>query len=841
MNCVYWNIKGIGNPSSKLAFKRLCTLHKPSFFFIAEPWMHFHKFPKSLLNSVNMKFFAVNDRGTNDPNLWCFCSSDINPTVLHTSNQHVSFMIKISEQNMVFSAIYASTDYQKRRDLWAALNAEQSNGDLPRCFIGDFNTILGMHEYRGSNTPSRICYEDFQDWTNSHNLIHLPTKGAHFTWANGRRGRSYTEKQLDRSVCNTLFIDAWSSISCNTLIKSESDHYPIMLHLHNNNNVRHASPFKFLRMWSKHDDCVNVVKQERVAKLEYAKALHFEEDFWREKARIKWHTDGDRNTQYFHQLAKVRYATKLISSLRNGDDLITNASDIESHVVNYFKDIFSSPNMCLDNGIIDQVIPNLITDDQNISLTCLPSMQEVHDAVFSMNKDGAPGPDGFGAIFYQTYWDIIANDVYKAVLQFFSNGWILPNYNSNNVVLIPKSHEADAINHFRPIALANFKFKIISKILASRLAMVAPTIISSNQRGFIPGRQISDCICLTSEAINMLNNKNFGGNLAMKIDIRKAFDTLDWDFLLKVLHTFGFSPVFCNWIKVILHSACLSIVINGRPSGYFTCRRGVRQGDPLSPILFCLAEEVLSRSITKLVEDGSLQLIPGTRGNFVPSHILYADDVMIFCRATLANINILKGLFQRYGEASGQIINPSKSTFYVGSISATRTNRIADMLGFSIGTLPFIYLGVPIFKGKPKACHLQPIADRIKAKLAAWKASLLSIAGRVQIVKSIIHGMLIYSFMIYAWPISLLKDVDRWIRNFIWSGNVDQRKLVNVAWDKVCTPTNEGGLGLRSLRHINEAANLKLCWELFTSSNHWVSLLRARVMRSYGIHHFESF
>ncbi|MCI16088.1 RNA-directed DNA polymerase (Reverse transcriptase), partial [Trifolium medium] len=129
-------------------------------------------------------------------------------------------------------------------------------------------------------------------------------------------------------------------------------------------------------------------------------------------------------------------------------------------------------------------------------------MQEVHDAVFSMNKDGAPGPDGFGAVFYQTFWDIIANDVYKAVLQFFSTGWILPNYNSNNVVLIPKSPDADAINHFRPIALANFKFKIISKILASRLARVAPTIISSNQRGFIPGRQISDCICLTSEAIN---------------------------------------------------------------------------------------------------------------------------------------------------------------------------------------------------------------------------------------------------------------------------------------------------------------------------------------------------
>ncbi|GAU25788.1 hypothetical protein TSUD_222460 [Trifolium subterraneum] len=206
--------------------------------------------------------------------------------------------------------------------------------------------------------------------------------------------------------------------------------------------------------------------------------------------------------------------------------------------------------------------------------------------------------------------------------------------------------------------------------------------------------------------------------------------------------------------------------------------------------------------------------------------------------ASQANINVLKGLFQRYGEASGQIINPSKSTFYVGSISAARANRIADMLGFSIGTLPFTYLGVPIFKGKPKVCHLQPIADRIKAKLAAWKASLLSMAGRVQIVKSIIHGMLIYSFMIYAWPISLLKDVDRWIRNFIWIGNIDQRKLVTVAWDKVCAPTNEGGLGLRSLRHINEAANLKLCWDLFTSSSHWASLIRARVMRR-NQHRFE--
>lgn len=112
------------------------------------------------------------------------------------------------------------------------------------------------------------------------------------------------------------------------------------------------------------------------------------------------------------------------------------------------------------------------------------------------------------------------------------------------VVLIPKVPEVDRIEQYRPIALANFKFNIITKVLADRLTRIAPNIVSQNQRGFIKGRQISDCICLTSEAINLIDKRNFGGNLAMTIDIRKAFDTLYWGFLLKVLHAFGFAPNF---------------------------------------------------------------------------------------------------------------------------------------------------------------------------------------------------------------------------------------------------------------------------------------------------------
>ncbi|CAJ2637186.1 unnamed protein product [Trifolium pratense] len=418
----------------------------------------------------------------------------------------------------------------------------------------------------------------------------------------------------------------------------------------------------------------------------------------------------------------------------------------------------------------------------------------------------------------------------------------MPNYNSNTVVLIPKVQNADSIGQYRPIAIANFKFKIISKILADRLALILPNIISKEQRGFIKGRQIKDCVCLTSEAINMLHNKAYGGNLAIKIDIAKAFDTLDWQFLLKVLKTFGFCEKFCNWIQTILHSAKLSISINGKHEGFFSCARGVRQGDPLSPLLFCIAEEVLSRGLSKLVSEDKLKPLNGTRNVSIPSHILYADDVMLFCKGTSSNIEVLSSFFARYAQISGQYINPHKSTIFAGSITHTRLTSIASSLGFCIGTLPFMYLGVPIFKGKPKAVYFQPLVDKVKMKLASWKASLLTYAGRIQLVKSVIHSMLVYSITTYSWPISLIKMLERYMRNFIWSGDLLVRKLVTVSWNKMCSPIDEGGLGIRSLSNLNKASNLKLFWELFNSDNQWANLLRSRVVRKNGFikHHIYS-
>lgn len=217
----------------------------------------------------------------------------------------------------------------------------------------------------------------------------------------------------------------------------------------------------------------------------------------------------------------------------------------------------------------------------------------------------------------------------------------------------------------------------------------------------------------------------------IKRHVRKAFDTLDWSFLLEVLRTFGFCDKFRHWIKTILESARLSFSINGKSADFISCSRGVRQGNPLSPLLFCRVEEMLSRGIQNLVVAGCLQLMSGPRGALVPSHAFFADDLMIFCRG------------------------------HKQSLTHSRVNFLASNLGFNPGNLPFNYLGIPIFTGKPRKNHLLPIVDRIKAKLATWKGKLLSYMGRVQLVKSVLHGILIHSFTVYPLPTNLLNHLEK--------------------------------------------------------------------------------
>jgi hypothetical protein len=259
MKCLYWNIRGLANPSSKLALKNLILESKPDLCFIAEPWMNVNKISHRWLSRLGFKLFAVNNRPNNHPNLWCLCSLSLNPTLLAVDDQHISVSVVMDGKSFGISAVYASTCYLQRRNLWNALTQIHSLHMLPWCYLGDFNTILGSHEYRGNSTPARITMTDFQNWTDSNNLIHLQTHGAFFTWANGRRGRRYTQKRLDRVIYDQTWFDSCNSVNVSTLTKSKSDHFPLLFEF-KNIDIQHSSSFKFWKMWISHPDCAKVIQ-----------------------------------------------------------------------------------------------------------------------------------------------------------------------------------------------------------------------------------------------------------------------------------------------------------------------------------------------------------------------------------------------------------------------------------------------------------------------------------------------------------------------------------------------------------------------------------------------------
>jgi len=159
--------------------------------------------------------------------------------------------------------------------------------------------------------------------------------------------------------------------------------------------------------------------QQKLAQIDLNKALHMEEAFWCEKSRVKWHLEGDRNTSYFHRLTKIKNSTKTISSIRNGDEIIIDPEQITSHLTNHFQNIFSSSSVLQVNTLVEDCIPTLVTKHTNNLLTLLPTDKEIYNAVLALNKECAPGPDGFGAIFFHTYWDIVKIDVINVVQEFF--------------------------------------------------------------------------------------------------------------------------------------------------------------------------------------------------------------------------------------------------------------------------------------------------------------------------------------------------------------------------------------------------------------------------------------
>jgi hypothetical protein len=238
-------------------------------------------------------------------------------------------------------------------------------------------------------------------------------------------------------------------------------------------------------------------------------------------------------------------------------------------------------------------LPILIVADTNFSSLVSPFLKEEIDSVIKhLPSDKAPGPDGFNTDFVKRCWPIICFDFYTLCQAFFNGNVCLQSLNGSRITLIPKTDSAVRVSDFRPISLLNTSIKIITKILANRLQKVMPRLIHKNQYGFIKARSIQDCLAWSLEYLHLCH-QTWKEIVILKLDFEKAFDKVEHELMLQIMQTKGFPSRWLNWMKLIFGSGTSAVLLNGVPRKVFHCRRGVRQGDPLSSLLFVLAADFL--------------------------------------------------------------------------------------------------------------------------------------------------------------------------------------------------------------------------------------------------------
>ncbi|GJS12910.1 RNA-directed DNA polymerase, eukaryota [Tanacetum coccineum] len=283
-------------------------------------------------------------------------------------------------------------------------------------------------------------------------------------------------------------------------------------------------------------------------------------------------------------------------------------------------------SLCNDRLTLDMVFPNVLSHDQAQDLERAFSKDEIKQAVWDCGLDKSPGPDGFTFGFYRKFWSLLEDDVVDAVCFFYSNGFCLKGINSSFIALIPKSQGANLVKDFRPISLIGSIYKIIAKLLANRLVTVLDGLVNEVQSAFIANRQILDGPFILNELIHLCKAKK-KQSLIFKVDFEKAFDSVRWDFLDDILKKFGFGPRWRDWIQSCLKSSRGSILVNGSPTSEFQFYKGLKQGDPLSPLLFILVMESLHLSFHNVV-NASLFKGVGLDNSLQLSHLFYVDDVV---------------------------------------------------------------------------------------------------------------------------------------------------------------------------------------------------------------------
>ena len=637
----------------------------------------------------------------------------------------VSCLFRMAEDGFqwVFSGVYGPIEKRLRKSFWEELGSIRGLWDNPWCVGGDFNEILSPNERsRGGRISNSM--RRFADVLNELGLRDLPLQGGHYTWQGGSNGRSMSrldrflvspdwesqcnkviQRRLPRPVSNhfPIMLDSegvrtgpspfrfelmwlkyegfkeilkgwWQNLqyhgslsfiisaklkALKGLLKNWNREVFGKVEYQKKDALRRASYWDELE--KERGLSLEEVEERVKAKDDFKRWALMEETSWRQKSKETWLKEGDRNTGFFHRMANAHRRRNYLKNISINGRKLDKEAEIKEGLVNAYQNLLSDPGGW--RPPLPDLALNEIGHEEAAKLEEIFSEEEIWAAISGLNSEKAPGPDGFPLAFWSFCWDFVKNEVLGFFKEFHEQGRFVKQLNATFLVLIPKKQNVEDFKDLRPISLVGGLYKILTKVLANRIKRVLDKVISKSQNAFVEGRQILDAVLIANEIVDSSLRKKECG-LICKLDIEKAYDTISWEFLLQVMGKMGFEGRWLNWIKWCISTASFSILVNGSPAGFFPSSRGLRQGDPLSPYLFVIGMEILSCLLNRATGGNYLsgtKIADGRGEEMVISHLLYADDTLLFCRAGNDELKFISWILMWFEAISGLKINLNKS------------------------------------------------------------------------------------------------------------------------------------------------------------------------------------
>ncbi|XP_062107185.1 uncharacterized protein LOC133818358 [Humulus lupulus] len=567
---------------------------------------------------------------------------------------------------------------------------------IPWIVGGDFNAVLNPEErleYRG-NANELI---PFQTCVNNCGLEDVKYNGRFFMWNNKQDGKNRVYAKLNRFLATSDWIDTYSTVGVSFLPEGNFDHSPALLtekvagsHMYQLVFLLKQLKFGLKRLNRQGRGDVELQEKEAYQQLlkiqqqlqldpsnsdlilteikyrtDFSVAHKNYIQYLSKKAKVDWIKSGDENTKLFHTSLKVRRQQNTIYSIRDQNG---NWVDNQEGVIKAFLEFYDSllgsktedrtrvhKRIVQEGALISQSQANWLVRDY--------TSEEVEAALKSIPNDKAPGLDGYNSAFFKDTWEITGKEVKEAILSFLNTGKLLKEINATTVTLVPKAICPESVNDYRPIACCNVIYKIATKMICNRLREILPDIISENQSGFVKGRKIAHNIMICQDMVRGYDRRSAKSACLFKIDLQKAYDTLDWDFLKEMLGALNFPQKFVELIMICVTTPRFSFCINGALHGYLQPKRGLRQGDPMSPLLFVIGIEYLSRILKKIAKDSKFQFHPRCK-SLALTHLCFADDLLLFCKGDYVSAILMLRAFKLFVNSSGLKANLGKSAVY---------------------------------------------------------------------------------------------------------------------------------------------------------------------------------